>query len=131
MAEYRQQFLRLRSRKDGAWLVPPELNTKLVADAREKGTSRTEIVTRILARAYNVPYEPSDRNPAGTRPSDDTDALNVRLPVELYQRVAFAAIGANRKTTDEILAALCAHYGLRMPPPPVRTRAPRTSRAAA
>lgn len=129
---YFQAFVRLRSRSTGEWLVPPELREKLAADARERGSNLTEVVVSILARRYNVACDPTVR---GTAPSPTAEHLNLRLPMELYRELELARIASGRRSYQlEFLAALCAHYGLRLPVRPSRRRArpgPTSARAAA
>lgn len=123
MDDYFQAFVRLRS--SGEWLVPPELREKLAADARERGTNLTDVVISILSRRYAVPCEASVRE---TSPSTSAEHLNLRLPMDLYRALELARIGSGRRSyQDELRAALCAHYGLRLPAKPARRRRPRAA----
>lgn len=125
---YRQQFIRFQW-DDGSPRAHPDLNKRLVADARERGTSRTEVILSILSRTYGVEHAASNRRPAGTSPGEDAANINLRIPEDLHQAVAYSALRRRRSVPDEIIATLSAHYGLPVYRAPVRSRRPR--RAAA
>lgn len=127
-SDHRQQFIRFRY-QDGSWRAHPDLNRKLVEEAQSRSTSRTEVILGILARAYDVAHDVPARVPVGTRPDEGAEKFNLRMPAALYQAVAMHALSNDRNAVDEIISTLCAHYGLRVPPPPIKTRRPR--RAAA
>lgn len=116
---YKTQFLRFRW-QDGSSRAHPDLMRLLVEEAEEKRTSRVEVILSILARAYGVSHSAPTRRPAGSRPSDRAENFHIAIPLPIYQAVAVSAIANGRKDTDEILFALHAHYGLRVPPPPAR-----------
>lgn len=112
-------FVRLRT-KHGAWLVHPSLRKRLVADAAATGTNLTEVVVKILSDRYGVAYEPS--GPA-TAPRKDQDVLNVRVSTKLATKIKDVANRSGRRRwLDEVRAALCEHYGLRVPEPVKLTR---------
>lgn len=114
-----QAFVRLRSHTTGEWLAPPELRSKLVADADASGTNLTEFVIATLAKRYRVPYEATGRR---TAPTKDAAELNLRIPLVLK-----TAIGARANTNGvslqrQIIEDLSAHYEL-VPPALKRRRA--------
>lgn len=122
MAEGVPILLRLRSRKDGAWIAPPDLRPRLVEEAKERDTSLTDLIVQILSRTYRVKCEaqPSSRR---SSPPDDGSILKIYLlPLALYTAIAASAAKNQRTTQREILAALSAHYGLRLPPKAKRPR---------
>lgn len=108
--------IRLRSKKDGAWFVAPELRPRLVAEAAEQGTNMTEVALAILHRRFGLTYVPTGRV---TDPRPDEDIIRLRLPQPLYQALA-GSYGP--KYVEAIRQILCAHYGLRIPEKPKRTR---------
>jgi hypothetical protein len=114
-SDHFQAFVRLRT-KQGDWVVHPDLRERLVKDAAADGTNLTEVAVQILARSCGVPFEPNGRR---TAPSKGADELNLRLPLRLYH-VLTATYGS--KYQDGIRSLLCAHYGLRVPARPRRTR---------
>lgn len=120
-----QTYVALRSRKTQEWFVHPDLRTRMVADAQERGTSLTDLTVLILCEHFKVPYTPNVRK---SQPEDDKGYLMLRLPVELER-----AIGAvyPRGTAEAIRITLSAHYDLDMPAKvkQTRTRAPRPAAA--
>lgn len=121
---YHQAYVRLRSLTTGAWLVHPELRPRLVADALRQETNLTEVAAQILADRYKVPYTPKSRR---TSPRIEENFINMRLPDKLWASIGVAASRAGRKDMDEVRYTLCAHYGLRVPPPPKYKRRARTA----
>lgn len=110
--------MRLRSKKDGAWFVAPDLRAHLVADAKAQNTNMTDVALAILHKRYDLAYAANGR---ATEPRDDdaVDLIRLRVPLPLYN----ALIGTyGVKYVDGIRALLCAHYGLRVPAKPTRTR---------
>ena len=88
------------------------LKERLVEEAATTGLSLASIVQRALAEHYRIPMEvPGRASPI--RPSA-APVLNVRVPLMLYRRLALAAsaYGAGHSPADELLAVLCARYGL-------------------
>jgi hypothetical protein len=110
--DFVQRFVRLRSHTTSQWLAAPELRPRLVEAAEEQGSNLTEVVIGILATTYKVPFEPNGRR---TAPADNGEELNLRLPVRLDRSIGIAAARNGRSVPDEIRAALCEHYGLRIP----------------
>lgn len=129
-ADYVQTYIRLRSPGAG-WAAPPELRPRLVADAIAQQTSLTDVVCRILSTAYGVPVDESSTR--RTSPRDDQDVLNVRLPRELVRVIAVVGQQRTPRRTaqKEILTALSAHYGMRLPARLPRRRRRRAAAAGA
>jgi hypothetical protein len=123
--EFFQAFIRIRSRPGGAWLVHPDLRSMLVADAEKLGVSLTDAAVAILAEKFGVPYETTPRK---TKPTADGEELNLRIPWPLYEKIKRFADTTERSrrrpwsANDQIRLALCAHYGLQIPPKPRITR---------
>lgn len=116
---YRQAFVHLKN-SAGHWTVDPQLRPRLVADAAEAKTSLTDIACRILAERYKVPYTPSVRR---RDPDPNDEVLNFAVPHNLANAIRRSADRNGRSSwIDEIRAALCAHYGFRLPIPPPHTR---------
>lgn len=123
--EFVTRFVRLRSRTDDAWIAPPELKQRLVADAESRGTNMNEVILEILAKRYRVAFTPAGR-PGRASPSGYD--LELRLPIAL-DRAAAAAAGANGRTVPrEVIAVIAEHYSLEVPAPPVRRRRRRRTR---
>lgn len=122
-----QTYVALRSRKTGEWFVHPELRSKMVADAQERGTSLTDLTVHILCQHFKVDYTPNVRK---SEPDEDKGYLMLRLPPELER-----AISATypKRSAEGIRQVLCVHYGLRIPPraKQTRNRTPRASAAPA
>lgn len=121
-------WLRLRSKTEPyEWLVHPDLIGKLADDAREKETNLSDVACRILCAHFSVDYTPKPKKMPATAVNLEKDVLNFGAPPALL-----AAVGRAypRKAMDAIRFVLCAHYGLRIPARPKKTRA-RRARAAA
>lgn len=127
---FKEQFIRLRW-DDGSPRAHPDLAERLVADATKDGTSRTEVILRILSKTYGVELEERTRRPSGNRPSTDAFNFTVRIPTPLHEAIRVSAFQRGAEVVDEILRALSAHYGLPMYAKPARARKPRRARAAA
>lgn len=110
--EFFTGFVRLVSRPTGEWIAPPELRSKIVADADAAESNLTDVVNAILAKRYRVAYEPSGRKTAA---SPDAKELNLRMPMDLKRAIARVATENDRSLQDEIRLALADHYGLAMP----------------
>jgi hypothetical protein len=109
----------------GHWLVHPDLRDRMIEDAREKGTSLSDLANLILAAHFGVRYEPTNRR---SQPREVIgEQFKLHLPPDLERVLAAAYPG---KSADGIRYVLCAHYGLRVPPKPKLTRAPRRPRVA-
>lgn len=120
-AGYRQRFVRLRNRKDGRWLVHPDLRPRLVADAERKGVSLIDQVVGILAAKYGVPFEETPRK---TTPSKEGEELNLILPEKLDAKIDRTK-RSPQTIPDAIRLTLSAHYGLPVPPKVSRGRSVR------
>lgn len=117
--------MRLRSNADDAWFVDPDLRARLIADAKEQNTNMTDVILSILHKRYDLAYAANGR---ATEPRADDEKIRFRVPLPLYNALV-ASYGV--KYVDGIRALLCAHYGLRIPAKPTRTRARRRPRLAA
>lgn len=125
-AKTHHALIRLRSTKDGAWFVHPELRSRLVADATAAESNLTDLVNGILAGRLNARFEPT--GVAREQETDDADVLSIRLAMPVYAKLA-ARYGA--KYVDGIRHELCGHYELDVPARPRRTRTRRVQAAAA
>lgn len=108
---YKQRFIRLVNRKTGELLVPEELRPMLAAEAERNESNLTETSIRILCKTYGVLFVPTGRK---TAPAAAGEELNLRLPMDLDNAIRAAAAVNDRTVQREILAALCAHFGLRL-----------------
>lgn len=109
---YHQTFIRLRSHTTGEWLTHKDLRPRLVKEATQTETNLTEVVLRILAERYGVPYEPTGRK---TAPAKNGEELNLRLPLPLKTAIGAEANVIGHSLQRQILADLCDHYELAMP----------------
>lgn len=109
---YHQTFIRLRSHTTGEWLAHKDLRPRLVKEATETETNLTEVVLRILAKRYSVPYEPTGRK---TAPAKNGEELNLRLPIPLKTAIGAEANVIGCTLQEQVRADLCDHYGLTMP----------------
>jgi hypothetical protein len=121
-----QAFVRLRSHTTGDWIAPKELRPLIVKDA--DGGNLTEVVVKILADVFKIPFEPNGRK---TAPSKNAEELNLRLPWDLKTAIGARANENGRSLQREIIAVLCDHYGLALPEPPRRPRKRRRPRTPA
>lgn len=115
----KQLYIRLKSLTTGEWLVHPELRQRMVADVAAQGTNLTDVATLILAGRYKIAYESTGRR---TDPRLDEDFLNFNIPWKLWTAISHASLRSRRTELDEVRYTLCAHYGLVVPPKPLRTR---------
>lgn len=116
--------MRLRSKSTGAWLVHPDLRSRLVEEAEAEDTSLADLVLRILCKHFNVPYESKLTRQRKSPPKADSDVLLFGMPPALVRAVSLAY---PVRKLDGIRYVLCAHYGLRVPPKVKQTRARRRS----
>ncbi len=131
------RFVRLRNRTTGEQRFPGamDLRARLAADAVTEETNLTDVAIKILCKQFNVLYIPAPRR---TKPTEDQYALNLNLPRDLDAAIDAAAT-ARRRTSgmrawtvpDEIVAALCRHYGIRAPIKSAKVRSTRQPRRAA
>lgn len=107
---YHDAYVRLRSKPTGRWLVHPTLRTTLVAEADTIGTSLTDVVVRILAVHYGLTHTmaKSRRKPALA----DSPVLKLRVPIDVWRALGFAAKASDREENDVIREVLCSHYNL-------------------
>lgn len=117
-----QKFIRLTShgtRTTGEPLAPPELRPMLVADVEAQGLNLKDVILTILAAKYRVPFEAKGRK---TSPTAADSPVNLHIPMRLFQRVNAQAGANSRSVQKQIIADLCAHYGLRPVTPPRQAR---------
>lgn len=107
---HREVFIRFHSTVEGEMLVPDTLHARLIEEAQ--GSNMTDVITRVLAAEYRLPFQSSGR--AGRSPDPTKRNVKIRLPVSIHQAVAAAtgAVYPPRSIPDEIRRVLCAHYGL-------------------
>jgi hypothetical protein len=107
-------IIRLRSRTGGYWFVDPSLRDRLVEDARDRGTSISDVILTILAKRVGVPYVPT-----GRAADQNTDAaqITVRIPMPILHGLR-ALSASPRGMQNVIRETLSAHYGLRVPGSP-------------
>lgn len=108
--------VRLRSKKDGAWFVHPDLRPRLVEDAKDQGSNMTDVALGILHKRYGLTFVPNGRV---TDPRPEDDIIRLRLPQPLYTALVRSH---GVKYVEAIRQILCAHYALRIPAKPRRTR---------
>lgn len=109
--EFKQRFIRLVNRKTGELLVPEDLRPMLAREAEANESNLTETSIKILCKTYGVLFVPTGRK---TAPAAAGEELNLRLPMDLDGAIRAAAAVNDRSVQREILAALCAHFGLRL-----------------
>lgn len=111
----------LRSRSNREWLVHPLLREKMVADARARDTSLSDLAIRILSDHFSVEYTMPDSTRSSSAGGSSEQLMIRNMPPELKRAISFAhPMGEHN---DGIRSALCAHYRLEMPAPPRRGRA--------
>lgn len=102
-------------------LPAPHLR-RLAKQVAKQNTSATNIVGRIIADRYGLPFEPSARK--HPRPISDS-SLSVRLPAELWAAVEGEAVERRVTMRSVILDALSDGLRLKAPEPtPVYGRRP-------
>lgn len=101
------------------WLVHPDLRTRMIEEAQEKGTNLGDLAVQILSKHFNIPHTVNGSS-RRTTPREDAEQFNFRMPASL-ERV-LGATYPGKELADGIRYVLCAHYGLRVPPKKKMTR---------
>lgn len=109
---YHDAYVRLRSKPTGRWLVHPDLRARLVEDADEIGTSLTDVVVRILAVHYGLTHAMAKGRRKSATP--DAPVLKLRIPIDVWRALGFAAKASDREENDVIREVLCSHYDLKV-----------------
>lgn len=101
--------------------VPPHLWIAIENDAREQGTSRTEVAVAILARRFRVARQPSGAPFRKVEIGRD-EPLKLRVPERLRDKLRIAAARQDATIRGIVVAELSAEYGLPVPSTARRSR---------
>lgn len=93
--------------------VPPEIRRAVVADARERAVTISDVVGELLARAWDLRYEASGET---SEPGLTGTQFVLRLPQEIVLRIYLASRVSGLTESSVILSALADHYGLEFLP---------------
>lgn len=109
-------YVAFRSRDGDEWFVHPDLRSRMVAEAAERGLSLSGLTVLILSEHFGVPYTPK---PKTTQPDEDRAYLMFRLPEDLDRAIG-AAYGSRK--SEAIRKILSGRYSLLMPARRKQTR---------
>jgi myo-inositol-1-phosphate synthase len=80
--------------------LPVGLKRLLADEARRAGRGLNDVAVGILASRYAIPFEPSGR--AGREPRGEGDAILLRMPLELKERLS-ARAAERKKTVNDVV----------------------------